>query len=121
MRGLIWGAVFAILSIAIGAMLSHALKSVLNQKELETLSIAAKYLFYVAIPLIMMSLTNFKWGWPNFLYNSFIISAWLFSGSLILFVFTKISWLVYLTPLGGITMMGSWAALLVIGTKKLKT
>ena len=120
MRGLVWGVVFAISSIAIGAMLSHALKSILNLKELETLSIAAKYLFYVAVPLIMMSLTHDKWIWPKYLFNLFILSGLCFSGSLILYVFTDISWLVIFTPIGGILMMISWGILLFVGLKKFK-
>ena len=61
MRAFVWGITFAISSIVLGAFLSHALKNKLSEKDLETLYIAAKYLFYVAVPLIMLSLVDTRW------------------------------------------------------------
>ena len=119
MRGLIWGTLFVITSIILGAMLSHMLKSKVSVKDLETLTIAAKYLFYMGLPLIILALTNHDWQWPNLIFNLFIASGVCFSGSLIGYVITKYHWLVFITPVGGMLMVISWVAFLTISIKKL--
>ena len=117
MRGLIWGCIYGGGAVVFGAILSHALSDKLTEKELGTLDIAAKYLFYVAMPLLVLHLSKKEWRWPIRLFNMFIISAALFSGSLIL-VLTKQSFFAYFTPLGGGLLILSWAYLLCLGIKK---
>ena len=118
MRGLIWGCIYGGGAVVFGAILSHALSGKLTEKELGTLDIAAKYLFYVAMPLLVLHLSKKEWRWPIRLFNMFIISAALFSGSLILLVLTKQSFFAYFTPLGGGLLILSWAYLLFLGIKK---
>ncbi len=120
-RGLIWGCLFAITSIGLGALLTHVLNGNLTSRELEVLDVAATYLFYMAMPLLLLFVSHAHWQWPNRMYNLFILSGGLFSGSLILFVFTNMYWLVWITPVGGVLMMLSWVYLLVYGTQKVRS
>ena len=50
------GCIYAVLSIIIGALSKHLLTEYLNQKDIETLEIAASYLFSVAVPILLISL-----------------------------------------------------------------
>lgn len=105
--------IFALLSIALGAFAHHALQGVLTVKELAALQTASRYLFYNAIPLLIIFYTNKNWQWSRSLGWTFIISGTLFSGSIIGLVFTKIKLLAFLTPLGGIGIIGGWVFWLV--------
>ncbi len=48
------------------------------------------------------------WAW-----NCLFVGVLLFSGSLYAHCLTKIHWLVYVTPVGGLGMMVGWALLMV--------
>ena len=111
---------YGILSILISAFISHGLKDQFVQKDLETLQIAARYLYWSAVPLLILFLTNDIWKWPKQLIQGFAIGGGIFSGSLILYVFFKIHWLVYFTPIGGVTLIIAWVALFLTCYKKLK-
>jgi uncharacterized membrane protein YgdD (TMEM256/DUF423 family) len=117
MRGLIFGCLFGMSSVIFGAILTHALGDILNQKELKTLDVASKYLFYVSVPLLILHISQANWHWPKSLYNLFIISCLLFSGSLILLIFTNVRWFGFITPIGGILLMSSWVYFLFLGYK----
>ena len=117
MRGLIFGCIFGSFSVIFGAILTHAFSDMLSQKELKTLDVAAKYLFYVSVPLLILHFSEANWHWPKLLYNLFIISCLLFSGSLILLIFTKIRLFGFVTPIGGLLLISSWGYFLLLGYK----
>lgn len=100
---------FAILSILMGAFAHHALQLLLSPKELQSISVASRYLFYNSIPLLFLFFTNHKWKWPKYLPIGFIVSAILFSGSIYVLVFFKLKQVALLTPIGGIGIMLTWA------------
>ena len=100
--------VFTIVSILMGAFAHHALQSLLSSKELHSISVASRYLFYNSVPLLLLFFTKDKWQWPTYLSICFIVSSILFSGSIYLLVFAKIKPLALLTPIGGIGIMTSW-------------
>ena len=100
--------VFTVVSILMGAFAHHALQSVLTPKELQSISVASRYLFYNSVPLLFLFFTKDKWQWPTYLSICFIVSSILFSGSIYLLVFTKIKSLAFFTPIGGIGIMISW-------------
>ena len=118
LRGLIWGCLFATASIGSGAILTHVLKDYLTSRELEILDVAATYLFYMAVPLLVLFVSQTQWEWPKKIYNLFIISGGIFSGSLMIVVFTIIHWMVWITPVGGMIMIVSWIYLLIFGVQK---
>ena len=115
MRGFVFGCLFCGSSVVFGAILTHALKASLMDTQIATLETAAKYLFYVGVPLLMLQLTQKEWAWPTSIYNSFILSGLLFSGSLMLLALSKQPIFGWITPLGGILMIGSWGYLLWLG------
>jgi len=100
--------VFTVVSILMGAFAHHALQFLLSTKELHSISVASRYLFYNSIPLLFLFFTKDKWQWPTYLSICFIVSSILFSGSIYLLVFAKINQLAFLTPIGGIGTMISW-------------
>ena len=48
--------VFTVLSILMGAFAHHALQSLLTTKELHSISVASRYLFYNSVPLLLLFL-----------------------------------------------------------------
>lgn len=99
---------FAILSILMGAFAHHTLQSFLTSKELHSITLASRYLFYNSIPLLVLFFTNHKWKWPKYLPVGFIVSTILFSGSIYTLVFFKLKQIALLTPMGGIGLMLTW-------------
>ena len=99
---------YAILSIILGAFVQHGLQDVLSKDQLHTLQIAARYLFYHAIPVLMLVLTQATWQWPRFLPWLFIGTCAVFSGSLLGLVMTGQRLFAYATPLGGLGLLISW-------------
>lgn len=118
-KGVLWGCGYGAASILLGAFISHGLKGAVSKKDLEILEISSRYLMYVAIPLLVLSLTHAQWQWPNVLFNMFILSGVLFSGSLIAYVAIPWPWLVFVTPIGGGLMVLSWAYLGYVAIRKI--
>ena len=103
-----------------GSLFGTFTKEVLLEKDLNTLSTATTYLYSVVMPILILSLTRSQWGWPSYLLGMFSLSGILFSGSLFAYVFTKIKWLVFITPIGGALMIVSWLCLLVCGVRRFR-
>ena len=101
-----------------GAFAHHALQDQLSDKELQAIQVASRYLFYNAIPLLLLFFTNQDWKWPKSLIYAFIFSGLLFSGSILILIFTNITIAAYFTPLGGLGMILSWAWWLGLILKK---
>ncbi|MEK9726708.1 MAG: DUF423 domain-containing protein [Candidatus Margulisiibacteriota bacterium] len=118
MSSIIFGILYAVLSIMSGAFIQHAMQDQLSVQSLNALQTAAKYLFYNAVPLIILFFTNDKWQWPRLISLGFISFGLIFSGSIFLLVFTSIRWVAYLTPIGGIGIILSWIFWLIIIIKK---
>ena len=118
MASIISGILFSISSIVLGAFAHHALQDQLSDKELQAIQVASRYLFYNAIPLLLLFFTNQDWKWPKSLIYAFIFSGLLFSGSILILIFTNITIAAYFTPLGGLGMILSWAWWLGLILKK---
>ena len=99
---------YGTLSIVLGAFVQHALKDVLPQESLQTIQTAARYLFYTAIPILLICFTNKTWCWPRWLPWGFVIFGGLFGFSLVLLVGTGIRFFGYLTPIGGLGLISLW-------------
>ena len=102
---------FGCLSIIIGAFMAHGLEGTLSKQEIETLQLAARYLFWNAVPLFILYVSNSEWKWPRYIIQLFIVGTCCFSGSLIIYTFSKIQWLVFITPIGGISLIIAWVSL----------
>lgn len=98
------------LSVALGAMGKHMLESSLSVASLKTFSTAVDYhQLYSIFILILYCIHVLN---PNIIQRSviifFLIGMLLFSGSLYAYIFTSWTFLVYITPIGGLLLMLSW-------------
>jgi uncharacterized membrane protein YgdD (TMEM256/DUF423 family) len=125
------GCLSGALSIALGAMAAHALKSklesgLITELNLQTFETAARYQMYHSIVLLIVALLLDK---LNLSFASkagycFITGIVLFSGSLYilstanLMGLNSISWLGPVTPIGGLFFIIGW---LLLGISAIKT
>lgn len=112
---LISATVFAGFAITFGAFGAHALKDLLIQNgRFDTFETAVRYQVYHAFALFIVGLLfegqNSRLSMVAWL---FLIGTFLFSGSLFGLCFLSIKWIVYLTPIGGLLMIGGWLLLLI--------
>jgi uncharacterized membrane protein YgdD (TMEM256/DUF423 family) len=108
---LMWGCLFAFLTVAMGAFGAHAFKSILNDYQMGLIDTANRYLAYHSFALLALGLWSHweKWSATLFAGLSFITGIILFSGSLYIFAFTEIKWFVRITPVGGSLFLLGWA------------
>ncbi|RYE24442.1 MAG: DUF423 domain-containing protein [Sphingobacteriaceae bacterium] len=111
-------AILGALAVITGAFGAHALKSKLEQNQLEVWHTAVQYQFYHVLALLFLStlnpLNNNLLEWSYYLFSFGIV---LFSGSLYLLSTREIlgwSWLRFMgpiTPLGGLFFIAGWITL----------
>ncbi len=109
------GALFGLLSVALGAFAAHGLKSVLADDMLATFETGARYQMYHALALITVGWIGrtARGVWLSWAGWSFVGGIVLFSGSLYLLALTGTRWLGAVTPLGGVAFLVGWAALAI--------
>jgi uncharacterized membrane protein YgdD (TMEM256/DUF423 family) len=122
---LIIAALLGAVSVALGAFAAHGLKKIATEQIITVFETGVKYQFYhvfalIAVGVLYQQFTN------KFIKNAglfFILGIILFSGSLYLHTLKEIknipslSWVVFITPLGGISFIIGWI-LLALGIKK---
>ena len=117
----IWGLIFILFSILLGAFGAHALKSLITTDRLVTFETGVRYQFMHGVGLIMLAqyannhstVASIKKGiaWAS---NFFILGVFCFSGSLYLLALQailKFEWVPILgpiTPIGGLFFMLGW-------------
>lgn len=112
-----FGAIFGLLSVAIGAFGAHALRASLTASGRgDTFETAVKYQFYHALALLavgillhLMAGNAMAVKWLTYAGYSFIAGILVFSGSLYVLCATGITVLGAITPLGGVMMIAGWA------------
>jgi uncharacterized membrane protein YgdD (TMEM256/DUF423 family) len=113
-RCILWGALFALSGVMIGAFGAHALKVLLTADQLTIYRTGVDYQFVHALALLLLgALAQHKTpkAW-QIAATLFIAGVFIFSGSLYLLVLTDTSWLGAITPIGGMSFIAGWAALL---------
>ena len=113
-RCILWGALFGLSGVMIGAFGAHGLKALLNADQLAIYHTGIDYQFVHALALLLLGAlaqhqTPKAWQLAATL---FIAGVFIFSGSLYLLVLTDTSWLGAITPIGGTSFIAGWAALL---------
>jgi uncharacterized membrane protein YgdD (TMEM256/DUF423 family) len=119
---IIWGLLFSLLALALGAFGAHALKAFVSQDKLQIFETGVRYQFMHALALIGLSLygslqelkqrAQKGLGWSA---HFFIVGVFLFSGSLYALTFLSLTtypWARFLgpiTPLGGLCLILGWA------------
>lgn len=109
------GSLLMFLGVAAGAFGAHGLSDYLARfPELgPTYNTAVRYHLIHGLAVVAAGLAAGRWsekttGWAGYLFASGVL---IFSGSLYLLVFTRLSWLGAITPLGGAAFLAGWAAL----------
>ena len=122
------GGIFALLSVAFGALAAHALRDKLEPRSLEGFNTAVKFMFYHALALLIFGLMAEKYAGKVFTWaaNLIILGTCLFSGSIYALSTTAVSGLVIpkvfglVTPVGGVLLIVGWALFIlsIINNKK---
>ena len=113
-RCIFWGALFGLSGVMIGAFGAHGLKALLTADQLAIYHTGVDYQFVHALALLLLGAlaqhqTPKAWQLAATL---FIAGVFIFSGSLYLLALTDTSWLGAITPIGGMSFIAGWAALL---------
>lgn len=115
---LIFGAIFGLLAIILGAFGAHLLKKNLTQEQLQSFETGVKYQMYHAIILLVLGFNSKDNSSLNTsIFYAFIIGIILFSSSIYGLVISssknkKIKILGPITPLGGLFLVLGWLLLL---------
>jgi len=119
---LLTAAIFGCLSVALGAFGAHALKATLTASgRLDTFELAVKYQFYHTLALLAFGLLMDKIPGAALTTASALLTTGviLFSGSLYGLALTSLRGVAFVTPVGGLFLLGGWAvAAYAIATKK---
>lgn len=113
---LLFGAAGGALSVALGAFGAHILRGRLPDSLLAVYHTASQYLIYHSLALLVVGLL--LQNRPNQLGLRvsgylFLAGSLLFSGSLYLLALSGVRGIGMITPLGGLSLLGGWLALVV--------
>lgn len=118
------GAIFGMIAIVLGAFGAHALKKVLTIDQLSTFETGVKYQMYHALFLLFIGLSSISQKTKRVIYNLVVVGIIFFSGSIYLlatnglFIPFDFKVIGFITPIGGLFLILSWAVLLVNILKK---
>jgi uncharacterized membrane protein YgdD (TMEM256/DUF423 family) len=104
-------AALGFLAVALGAFGAHSLKDLLTRNE--SVNIWEKAVFYHFIHAVMLFLLAGRQPVPSAPWISFLAGILLFSGSLYIMAVTKVHWLGFITPFGGVSFLIGWVWLIV--------
>ena len=114
------GAVFALLSVILGAFASHLLKILLTETSLHSFETAARYMMYHGLALLLVSemqIEDKKWIFRFFFWGTILFSFSIFFLSLQSIIKIDLSWMGPITPVGGTLLILGWFFLLVKSIK----
>lgn len=120
---LIFGAVYGLLSVILGAFGAHAFKKILSVERLESFETGVRYQMYAAFFLLIVGyILKFETGSEKWISWLMIFGAILFSVSIYLLSFqdywgVNLKFLGPITPLGGLFMILSWGMLILYFAK----
>ncbi|TXH77679.1 MAG: DUF423 domain-containing protein [Thiothrix sp.] len=110
---LLFAALFGMLAVILGAFGAHGLEKIVDAKMLDRFHTGVEYQFYHSFAIGLVGLLVQRN--PNAYYvkaaYAFILGIILFSGSLYLYVFTGITKIAMVTPLGGTAFIIAWGLL----------
>ena len=116
---LITAAALGAVSVILGAFGAHGLKSRMNADAFDIFETAVKYQFYHVFALLAVAIIsqNIPGNFLNWSGRCFIAGIILFSGSLYLLSYFKMTgnqqmnWLGAVTPFGGLCFIAGWILL----------
>tara|TARA_A200000113_G_scaffold175402_1_gene160563 strand:- start:1384 stop:1770 length:387 start_codon:yes stop_codon:yes gene_type:complete len=120
----LFGSLFMVFGILLGALGSHYFKRILSVEGLESFKVGLRYLIYHGLGLLLLSGMGFK----NLKEKKriFYLMLWgtlIFSGSIFLLSFKNflpfsITFLGPITPVGGIALILAWSLMVIAFLKK---
>ena len=119
---LVSGAILGFISVSFGAYSEHGLKPIVSEEDFRFLMTAIRYnqvnsVIICAIGLFILVADKNKIKLFKLSGQIFVIGTLLFSFSIYLSILLKMPNLQYLTPIGGMTLMGAWLILLISALK----
>lgn len=108
-------AISGLLSVVLGAFAAHGLKGRLAPELLAAFQTGVLYQMVHTLALLAVVLLLFRADstWLLVAAGAFLLGMLCFSGSLYMLAITGVKWFGPVTPVGGLLLMGGWAALLV--------
>jgi uncharacterized membrane protein YgdD (TMEM256/DUF423 family) len=119
----LFGAIFALLSVIIGAFNSHAFKKILPYTALESIDVGLRYMMYHGLALLILSILSIeekKWIAIFFIVGTIFFSFSIFLLSIQSRVNIELSWLGPITPIGGCFLIFGWILLVYKFVKQKK-
>lgn len=120
---LIFGAVYGMLSVILGAFGAHALKKILSVERLESFETGVRYQMYAAFFLLIIGyILKFetsaeKWTSILMIAGTFLFSVSIYFLSMQDYLGANLKFLGPVTPLGGLLMILSWGMLILYFAK----
>ena len=123
---LVSGAILGFVSVSFGAYSEHGLKPIVSEEDFRFLMTAIRYnqvnsVIISAIGLFILVADKNKIKLFKLSGQIFVIGTLLFSFSIYLSILLKMPNLQYLTPIGGMTLLGAWLMFLISALKFKKT
>ncbi|MEG0761558.1 DUF423 domain-containing protein [Chryseobacterium sp.] len=115
---LVFGAVYGLLSVILGAFGAHALKKILSVEKLESFETGIRYQMYAAFFLIIVGYilkfdtSSQKWISILMIAGTMLFSFSIYGLSLQGYLGVNLKFLGPITPLGGLFMILSWGMLI---------
>lgn len=112
---LIAAALCGALSVLTGAFAAHALRPVLSSQQMGWIETGVLYQHVHSIALLALGLAVWVKGESSFKSSAicWLLGMFLFSGSLYALALTGWRFLVFLTPIGGLSFVAGWLFLAV--------
>ena len=119
---LVSGAILGFISVSFGAYSEHGLKPIVSEEDFRFLMTAIRYnqvnsVIICAIGLFILVADKNKIKLFKLSGQIFVIGTLLFSFSIYLSILFKMPNLQYLTPIGGMTLLGAWLMFIISALK----
>ncbi|CAM2886762.1 DUF423 domain-containing protein [Chryseobacterium flavum] len=120
---LIFGAVYGMVSVILGAFGAHALKKILSVERLESFETGVRYQMYAAFFLLIIGyILKFetsaeKWTSILMITGTLLFSVSIYFLSMQDYLGVNLKFLGPITPLGGLMMILSWGMLILYFAK----
>ncbi|MGE0614766.1 MAG: DUF423 domain-containing protein [Bacteriovoracia bacterium] len=109
----VFGAVYGLLAVALGAFGAHALRERLSPRAMEIFQTATHYQFFHALALVLIASLSLRTSTPpaglRWAGLAFATGIFVFSGSLYALALTDIKILGAITPIGGVLFLVGWS------------
>lgn len=115
---LVFGGLYGLLSVILGAFGAHAFKKILSVERLQSFETGVRYQIYAAFFLLIVGyILKFESGLEKWISVLMILGTIFFSVSIYFLAFqdvwgVNLKFLGPITPLGGLFMIISWALLI---------